>query len=215
MNFNNTIATIAVGMLLSVPAMAGGQGGSNSNAQAGSTAVSEQANGQAITTTNYGSDLGRNVPAIVAPALTTTLSETCMGSTSMGVSAAGFGISLGSTWRDEACVRRLDARELRSFGAGLRPSDAVLFHFAAKERMCEDDKVRAAFERVSRMTKRQDALCQSTADEQVAAAAQRDADAITGTKSVSTYVETQTVEQVATRDATPNEMEWNDATTAN
>ena len=135
------ITALTLAMLLSAPAMAG-----NSNAEANATtsSSSQQGNSQGITTTNHGSDLSDAVPAVVAPSLTTTLSETCMGSTSMGVAGAGFGVSFGSTWKDEACVRRLDSRELRSFGSGLAPNDAILFHFAAKERMCADPKIRAA-----------------------------------------------------------------------
>lgn len=171
MKIINTITAITLAMLISAPAMAFGDTEANANAETSSSA--SQGNAQAITTTNHGSDLSDAVPAVVAPSLTTTLSETCMGSTSMGVAGAGFGVSFGSTWKDEACVRRLDSRELRSFGSGLAPNDAILFHFAAKERMCADKKIRAAFERVYMMTDRKDALCQSTADEQVKAAHER------------------------------------------
>jgi hypothetical protein len=177
MKIITTITAIAVAMFLSAPVMAG----SSATANATTSSSSQQGNTQGITTTNYGSDLSDQVPAVVAPSLTTTLSETCMGSTSMGIAGAGFGISFGSTWKDEACVRRLDSRELRSFGAGLAPNDAILFHFAAKERMCADPKIRAAFERVFMMTNRKDALCQSTSDDHVAAQAQRDANKIAGT----------------------------------
>lgn len=79
----------------------------------------------------------KNVPAIMAPSLTTTLTETCMGSTSGGVAVAGFGVSLGGTWRDEECVNRLNARELRSFG------DITV----AREVMCSNAVVRAAFKK--------------------------------------------------------------------
>jgi hypothetical protein len=75
-----------------------------------------------------------NVPNVTAPGLTTTLTETCMGSTSAGAAASGWGVSFGTTWRDSACVRRLDARELASLG----------YKLGAKERMCDDDKNRAA-----------------------------------------------------------------------
>jgi hypothetical protein len=55
-------------------------------------------------------------PSIQAPGLTTTLSDTCMGSVSFGFSAPGFGATAGSTLVDQACVRRLDAREFRAMG---------------------------------------------------------------------------------------------------
>jgi hypothetical protein len=58
----------------------------------------------------------RTTPSIAAPALTTTLSDTCMGSTSLGLSVTGFGVTGGTTQVDEACVRRLDAREFRAMG---------------------------------------------------------------------------------------------------
>ena len=51
-------------------------------------------------------------PSVFAPALTTTLTETCMGSSSLGVSVLGWGASGGTTWQDRECVRRLNAREL-------------------------------------------------------------------------------------------------------
>ena len=95
------------------------------------------------TSTNTGSDLSHAVGMAVAPALTTTFSETCMGSTSAGAGFAGGAVSIGSTWEDEACIRRLDAREVKSMG------DAE----AAKEIMCDSAKVRAAFLRVGRPCK--------------------------------------------------------------
>ena len=208
----NQIAIIAVGLILSAPLMAEGYGsnGSKAKAKAASTSISEQGNAQNITTTNNstGSDMGRMVPGVIAPALTTTLSETCMGSTSMGASGVGFGFSIGSTWRDEACVRRLDSREIRSFGAGLQPRDAVLFHFAAKERMCEADKIREAFERVAKMTNRQDALCQTSVDDAKTAEANRAANRAAG-------IAVPVTEQVATRESTSQEMECYNVTDAN
>lgn len=87
-----------------------------------------------------GADLSKAVGNAFAPALTTTLTETCMGSTSVGGGFAGGAFSFGTTWRDSACVRRLDAREIKSFG------DVQ----AAKEIMCDSDLVKAAFKRVGR-----------------------------------------------------------------
>ncbi len=63
-----------------------------------------------------GSYTVKSAPSIVAPTLTTTLSDTCMGSVSFGLSFTGFGATGGSTMVDQACVRRLDAREFRSMG---------------------------------------------------------------------------------------------------
>ena len=90
--------------------------------------------------TSTGMDPSRAVGMAVAPALTTTFSETCMGSTSAGAGFAGGAVSVGSTWEDEACIRRLDAREIKSLG------DAE----AAKELLCDSPKVREAFKRVGR-----------------------------------------------------------------
>ena len=87
-----------------------------------------------------GTDLSTAVGFSAAPALTTTLTETCMGSTSVGAGFSGGSFSFGTTWRDSACVRRLDAREIKTFG------DIQ----AAKEIMCDSDLVKAAFKRVGR-----------------------------------------------------------------
>jgi hypothetical protein len=51
-------------------------------------------------------------PPVAAPTLTTTLTDTCMGSASGGLSVPGGGISLGKTTVDEDCVARLHARQL-------------------------------------------------------------------------------------------------------
>lgn len=210
MKIITTITAIAVAMLISVPVMAGGN--NNANANASTSSSSQQGNVQGISTTNN-ANLRDSVPAVVAPSLTTTLSETCMGSTSMGVAGAGFGISFGSTWKDEACVRRLDSRELRSFGSGLAPNDAILFHFAAKERMCADPKIRQAFERVFMMTDRKDALCQATSDDHAVAAAKREANRIAGVGNTEGiyYVEDQrSPQQVRVDRQKVREDKWND-----
>lgn len=69
------------------------------------------------TTVDYGGSYEiKNVPSTIAPSLTTTLSDTCMGSVSAGISAVGWGLSGGTTMVDEACVRRLDSREFRAMG---------------------------------------------------------------------------------------------------
>jgi hypothetical protein len=75
-------------------------------------------------------------PAIQAPGLTTTLSDTCMGSVSLGVSLPGFGATGGTTLVDQACVRRLDAREFRAMGL----TDVAL------ALLCQSDSNRRAVE---------------------------------------------------------------------
>jgi hypothetical protein len=78
----------------------------------------------------------RTTPAIAAPALTTTLSDTCMGSASFGLSITGFGATGGTTLVDQACVRRLDAREFRAMGL----TDVAL------ALLCQSDSNRRAVE---------------------------------------------------------------------
>ena len=89
---------------------------------------------------NQASDLSQMVPNVSAPNLATTLTETCMGSTSGGASAAGWGFSFGTTWRDSACVRRLDARQMSAF------NDIS----TAREMMCDSELVREAAKRVGK-----------------------------------------------------------------
>ena len=48
-------------------------------------------------------------PAIYAPGLTNSMTETCLGSASGGLAAPGFGVTFGKTMTDEGCERRLDA----------------------------------------------------------------------------------------------------------
>ncbi|WDZ95224.1 histidine kinase [Herbaspirillum sp. WKF16] len=79
--------------------------------EAGSNAYNTKA------TVDYGGSYTvRSAPAIAAPSLTSTFSDTCMGSSSFGLSVVGFGATGGSTIVDDACVRRLDSREFRAMG---------------------------------------------------------------------------------------------------
>ena len=75
-------------------------------------------------------------PPVAAPGLTTTLSETCMGSRSGGISVMGFGGTGGATYTDDECVTRLDARELASWGD----------REAARAVMCTKPRVYKAYE---------------------------------------------------------------------
>jgi hypothetical protein len=81
------------------------------------------------------------VPQVYAPALTTTLTETCMGSTSGGASWLGGGFSLGSSWRDEECTRRLTAREL---------SQTLGDREAARGVLCGNKAVLEVYDRLGR-----------------------------------------------------------------
>ncbi|MEM2159434.1 MAG: hypothetical protein QXN55_00580 [Candidatus Nitrosotenuis sp.] len=112
---------------------------SSSGASAGATGGASSS-GVLLKQQYAGTDLSNAVPSAMAPNLATTLTETCMGSTSFGASGSGFGFSFGTTWRDGACVRRLDARQLSAFGD--LPT--------ARELMCDSDKVREAARRAGR-----------------------------------------------------------------
>ena len=82
-------------------------------------------------------------PSVYAPNLSTTLTETCMGSTSAGAGWFGFGGTFGSTWSDDTCVRRLDARQMAALG------EVAI----AKELMCQSDEVREAAKRAGKPCK--------------------------------------------------------------
>jgi len=104
---------------------------SNSNSGA---AAENGGNTQNITSNNYQPNKVKVVttPPVYSPALTTTLTETCMGSSSLGVSVLGWGASGGTTWSDHQCVRRLNAREL---------AQTIGDREAAKELLCGDDEI--------------------------------------------------------------------------
>lgn len=114
--------------------------GSNSNATTSSSSSNQssnqstQGNSQTINNNSVypANQTIKTAPAVVAPALTTTLTETCMGSSSLGVSVLGFGASGGTTWQDHHCVRRLNAREL---------AQTIGDRDAARELMCSDEEV--------------------------------------------------------------------------
>ncbi|MDB5765886.1 MAG: hypothetical protein JWQ61_700 [Collimonas fungivorans] len=95
-------------------ASATGSGATASSAAAGEPGSSP--NNTKATVEYGGTYTVKTVPNIVAPSLTTTLSDTCMGSASFGLSFTGFGATGGTTMVDQACVRRLDSREFRAMG---------------------------------------------------------------------------------------------------
>lgn len=124
----------------------------NSNSESGASSNQQQSAGVEVggagkgaglgnnNSTTIGSDLSKGIGFAAAPALTTTLTETCMGSSSVGGGFSGGSFSFGTTWRDTECVNRLNAREIKTFG------DVQ----AAKEIMCSNDVVREAFKKVGR-----------------------------------------------------------------
>ena len=138
---SNTSSTSTSGAATATTgATSAGSTASTGASSAGSTLNLDQSAKNSGNVVNHASDLSNMVPGAVAPNLATTLTETCMGSSSVGGSGAGFGFSFGTTWRDSACVRRLDARQLSAFG------ELAI----AKEIMCDSDLVREAAVRAGR-----------------------------------------------------------------
>lgn len=78
----------------------------------------------------------RNPVASAASTFLTASEDTCMGSGGLGAQAVGFGLSFGKTWTDDDCVRRKNARELRTFGKNK----------AALALLCQNPDVAAAME---------------------------------------------------------------------
>ena len=76
----------------------------------------------------------QNTPSVFAPGLNAASIESCMGSTSMGGSIAGFGISFGSTTEDRGCQLRLYSRTLYALG----------HRRAATQILCNDPQVMQA-----------------------------------------------------------------------
>lgn len=109
-----------------------------SNTTTANPTASNAGNAQNITFNNVAPNKTKleTVPQVYAPALSTTLTETCMGSTSGGVSVMGFGGTLGTTWNDTQCVRRLNAREM---------AQTLGDREAARALLCQDKDVAAAY----------------------------------------------------------------------
>jgi hypothetical protein len=120
-------------------AVAGSQSGSLAGAQAGSQAGSNSGVTLNQTSISPPVNLSHAVGAAYAPALTTTLTGTCMGSTSAGAGFAGGAFSIGSTWQDDNCNLRQYANALVAIG-DLPAARAVL---------CQSDEVRQAYQLTS------------------------------------------------------------------
>jgi hypothetical protein len=124
--FLATAAFAAPALAQTTTATGTGVGVSESNSAAGAVAVANGGNNLTVnnpanTTATVNSRVSgtqtiKSAPAFVAPGLTAAGLETCLGSASGGFSAVGFGLSGGSTYRDEDCTARLDARTLYSMG---------------------------------------------------------------------------------------------------
>lgn len=103
------------------------QSASGSIAQSGSSITINNPAETRTTVRSEGTTTIRSAPSMVAPGLTAAGLETCLGSASGTVSAVGFGIGGGSTYKDEDCTARLDSRTL--FAMGLKS--------AAVARLCQ------------------------------------------------------------------------------
>jgi len=113
---------LALALVATSPAFAGG--GSNVETNVGNTAAAGalSANQQNITFNSPGlpkttTQKFRNNPDVSVPGLTTTLTGTCMGSSSVGAGGLGAGVAIGTTWRDESCVHRLNSERMEALGA--------------------------------------------------------------------------------------------------
>ena len=152
--FKNAIFAAALFSTVATSAFAGDIT-TNSNSTSGSTAAvnavtsassnqtSQQGNAQVIAYNNPGkvTETFKTTPGVTASPLTTTLTETCMGSYTGGVSGIGFGVTGGATVVDKACVRRLNAREV---------AQTLGDKEAAREIMCGDPDVNSAFAALGR-----------------------------------------------------------------
>jgi hypothetical protein len=75
---------------------------------------------------------------VIAPGLAAAGIETCLGSSSGGISVMGGGFSFGRTTVDDGCNIRLLARQLYAFG----------LKKAALALMCQDERVATAMDAV-------------------------------------------------------------------
>lgn len=121
---------------------AGGAGGSaNQNqSQAQNQSQSQSANNQSDNSNSNNSTVSVDTNYQRAPVNTAyaaslyATEDTCMGSSSAGAQGITFGLSFGTTWRDQNCQRLKNSRQLVALG----------YHRAATALMCQDDNVRDA-----------------------------------------------------------------------
>ena len=118
-----------------------GNGNGNGNANGnGNGNANGNNNGSNDTTTASGGNSSvtfngkRNTPSVVAPGLAAAGIETCLGSTSVGGSGPGFGLTVAGTHKDRDCNLRLYSRTLYSMGHKV----------AALQILCNDPDVAAA-----------------------------------------------------------------------
>ena len=107
------VVTFTAMLLASTSAFASERGGSAATAVAGAAAVSGAVSASGGGSASVNSE--RQAPGVSAPSLATS-GETCMGSSSIGASGAGFGVAIDSTWNSDQCERRMNAQQLRLAG---------------------------------------------------------------------------------------------------
>jgi hypothetical protein len=135
-----TIALVAA-LLMAGPALgqtANSSSSAGSSSQAGSQAGSSSGAAVYQNTNATTADSIKTVPAVVAPGLYAGTNPCAVGA-SAGGSVLGFGLAVGGQWTDKGCERRNQAVILKQFG----------HHEAAKELLCDDPDIAAAFNRVA------------------------------------------------------------------
>jgi len=109
-------------------------GGSASQGQGQEQSV--DASGNATVSVDASSNYRRNPVNTAYAAPLTSSNDTCMGSSSAGAQGITFGLSFGTTWKDNDCVMRKDARFLHNIQ---RTEPALSL-------MCQKESVRRAIE---------------------------------------------------------------------
>lgn len=108
-------------------------------AQTVNSGAASQSGSYSNVSINHGNGY-RQAPSAIAPGLIAG-GLSCSGSASIGGSGAGWGLSLGITKEDAACNAREDAKYIHGVTGD---------QLAAKERLCEQPKIRQAFARAGR-----------------------------------------------------------------
>jgi hypothetical protein len=98
-------------------ATGGSASSDSSSSSSSSSSAAGGAGGSASSSTSVNSSVNIDSAAssAYAPPLTSS-NDTCMGSSSVGGQGVGFGLSLGTTWEDEDCRRRKNARFMYNMG---------------------------------------------------------------------------------------------------
>jgi hypothetical protein len=133
----------------SVNATSGSQSGAiSSSGSSASTTGGNQGQGQALIQNNYGAPERtikyeggyklKNTPDAFAPPIG-AVGGTCAIGVGVGASGSGFGVSIGSSYVSQSCEIRHYAVTLNNLG----------FKDAARNVMCQDERIRTAFEQAN------------------------------------------------------------------